>query len=269
MTEATNTTTIYRGIARGTPRLSADDEHALAQQLPDPQAREQLIAAHFYLVVEISYRYRSTHHDLADLMQEGAIGLLRAVDRFDYQRRLAPYAAACIRSAIIRYMLAARVVRLPQSAAARLRQVQQESLRLECDLGREPTIHELAVATGLTEQQVLTAYQTAYTTQSLDAETSSGTSLHSIIANPNTANPEHETDRRELHELIDHILTTLSRRERRVLQLHYGLADTEPHSLTQIGQELGISRQAVHDIKARALAYLRISPHAGPLRALL
>ena len=264
-----NTTAIYRGIARCTPRLSIEDEHVLAQQLPDPQARERLIAAHLYLVVAIAYRYRYTQHDLADLMQEGAIGLLRAVDRFDHQRRLAPYAAACIRSAIISYLLAARVVRLPQSAAARLQQVQRESFRLECDLGREPTIHELAVATGLTEHQVLEAYQTAYTTQSLDAETSIGTPLRTVIAHPDAPDPAHEANRRELTDLIDHILTKLSTRERRVLQMHYGLADTTPHNLTQISQELGISRQAVHDIKATALAYLRISPHARPLRALL
>ena len=112
MFDTTNTTAIYHGIARCTPRLSIEDEHTLARQLLDPQAREQLIAAHFYLVVEISYRYRYTQHDLADLMQEGAIGLITAVDWYNPARgRLAPYAATCIKFAIVDYLIESRAIR--------------------------------------------------------------------------------------------------------------------------------------------------------------
>lgn len=225
-------------------------------------ARAQLINSNLRLVVSIARRYQGHGLSLLDLIQEGSLGLMRAVDKFDPSRGLkfSTYATYWIRQSVGRAIAdQSRTVRLPVHLGERLARLARARQQLMQNLDREPTTEELAGALGLTPEQVSRAEQAAMTPASLDeahTEDGSGT-LAEVIADPLQPSPleavSHELLRNDLREALAH----LTPRERNIIQLRYGLGGGTALTLEQIGKHLNLTRERVRQLEGEALKKLR------------
>jgi RNA polymerase primary sigma factor len=259
------------------PLLSAEDEQRLARsvweagppygkQCADPEARQAyrtLVESNLRLVVSVARRYQNMGMPILDLVQEGNIGLHRAVERFDYRKgyRFSTYAYWWIRQSITRAIAdQARTVRLPVHIHDELAKLSRASSTLSQELGRDPSRAELAAAIGDSVDKVALLQEAALHVGSLDAPlaTNEDLSLAETVADANAEDPSSGAERVSLRSVLDRALQTLSSRERAVLVRRFGLVgDGNERTLADIGVELGLSRERVRQVSDEAVRKLR------------
>ncbi len=265
--------TYLREIGR-VPMITHEREIELAQRIEmgDREAMKQFILANLRLVVSIAKRYVGRGLTLLDLIQEGNIGLIRAVQRYDWRRghRFSTHATWWIRQAISRAVAdKGRTIRLPVYVNTALNRIRRERQRLLQELGREPTEEELAEATGLDPIRMveLQAAPGAPISLELPVGEDEEQELGDVLADTESASPEDIATTQTLKDEVQRVLeSVLTPRERLVLQLRFGLGNSQAHPLEQVGRELGITRERVRQIEAGALAKLRQPPVLERLR---
>ena len=225
-------------------------------------ARQQLIVANTRLVVSIARLYQGRGLSLADLIQEGNLGLMKAVDRFDPDRgvRLSTYATWWIRQAISRATGdSGRTIRLPINQGQRWGRLRRVSDELSQRLGREPTMDEIAAASGLTTDQVESTLLAAREPMQIEEliGDEEDRPREDLLADTESELPEQATSRQLLTEAVAFLLGTLPPREAAILSLRFGFKDGESHSMAQIGEIMGYSRERIRQLQHSALDKLR------------
>jgi RNA polymerase primary sigma factor len=253
------------------PLLTAAEEVALAKRIErgDIVAKHRMVESNLRLVVSIAKRYRGFGLPLLDLIQEGAIGLNRAVEKFDWRRghKFSTYATWWIRQAIQRAISNnARTIRIPVHVLERRRKVETTMRQLETELGRRPTRDEIAAAAGMTPAGVDEMLALARTTLSLDQPLGTDgdqAELGELLSDPRTEDPEDELERLRRRRIVHDALHGLPERERMIVEAHYGLVG-EARTLQEIGRDLGLTRERVRQLEAHALAQLSREPALQP-----
>ncbi len=257
-----------------TPLLTPAEELALARRVErgDLAAKERLVQANLRLVVHVAKRYQREDHGmaLADLVQEGTIGLLRAVEKFDHRRghRFSTYAVIWIRQAIGRAISdKGWPIRLPETMARRLRELDRAEARLRAEHGRDPSPAELGAALGWLPEEVLRARALRRTTLSLHEPVGDGDAmLGELIAEEAGDAPDALAEASALRAQVRAAVERLETRERRVVATRYGL-DEEPATVTETARRLGLRAHEVRRLEALALRKLRAAPEAAALAA--
>jgi RNA polymerase primary sigma factor len=246
------------------PLLTAEEEVALAKRIErgDPAAKRHLIEANLRLVVSVARRYVGRGMLFLDLIQEGNVGLMRAVDKFDWRRgfKFSTYATWWIRQAITRGIAdQARTIRVPVHMVETINRMSRTQRQLSQQLGRDPSDEELADALEVTLDRLAHIRRVAQEPVSLEAPTRDEEEgeLGHFIEDDEHARPAQATDRKLRREEVAQALEQLSHRERKVLELRYGLAGGEPMTLEEIGRHFGITRERIRQIEGRALLKLQ------------
>jgi RNA polymerase primary sigma factor len=258
------------------PLIDRAEEALLACSIRDGDAMalERLVRANLRFVVSVAKRYQNQGVSLADLINEGNIGLMRAAQKFDETKgiKFISYAVWWIRQAILQALAEqSRIVRVPLSRAGTLHRIGKRSSTLTQELGREPTLEEIAGDLELPADEITHTLAMAQTHLSLDAPLVPGEEgqLLDYLSDQVSPGPDEDLYTEALTRSIDSALSTLSPREAEVLRLYFGLGDTEPKTLEQIGEEFGITRERVRQIKERALSRLRHQSRARFLETFL
>jgi RNA polymerase primary sigma factor len=254
------------------PLLTAAEEVALAKRIErgDVEAKHRMVESNLRLVVSIAKRYRGMGLPFLDLIQEGAIGLDRAAERFDWRRghKFSTYATWWIRQRVQRALSNnARTIRIPVHALERRRKVEVVKLQLEAKLGRRPNRNELAAAAGLSRKSLDEVLDMARATASLNQPIGSPDSeqveLGDLLADPRSEMLDDRIERDQRRLSVRRALAELPDRERLVLERHYGL-NGAPETLQAIGTNLGVTRERVRQLEAHALSTLSRVPELQP-----
>jgi RNA polymerase primary sigma factor len=256
---------LYVRSIGGGPLLTRAEERELARRKDagDERAKRQLIESNLRLVMSITRNYTKAGVPLLDLIQEGNLGLIRAVEKFDYRMgyKLSTYATWWIRQAVTRALAdQGRTIRLPVHVAEQVRRLLRTRRQLAQKLNREPTIEELAKESGTPEQRVQDLLELVEDPVSLDTPVGDGESLYGdLIEDIHSARPDERTAQRLRSGEIARALSHLNPRMRRVLALRFGLDGGSPQTLEEVGAGLGITRERVRQLESRALRELRIA----------
>jgi len=254
------------------PLIDREEEVRLAQRIHkgEGSALDKLVRSNLRFVVSVAKKYQNQGVPLSDLINEGNLGLIRAAHKFDETKgiKFISYAVWWIRQAILQALAEqSRIVRVPLNRAGALHRIGRRSSTLLQELGREPTVEEIAEDLDISEEEVERTLAISQSHLSLDAPLTPGEDnrLLDYLPDQYAPGPEDEAYEHALRNTIEEALSTLKEREAKILRLYFGLDDQEPMTLEEIGSILGITRERVRQIKEKALVRLR---HASRARFL-
>ncbi len=258
------------------PLLKPEEEAILtrAVQAGDVKAKQKLIESNMRLVINIAKTYRNRSFPLEDLIQEGAIGLMQAAERFDPEKgfRFSTYATHWIRQAIGRAIdNKSKAIRLPAHVSQSLRKVEKERLRLARELGYDPSPEQLAAAMGISAKKLLTLLQSSQELLSLDMTVgdSGGMTLGGLLKDDSSSDPESLMLSQEVVAELQRIMDELNEREQRVMRLRFKLDGSEPPLQEDVAREMKLSRERVRQIEIQAIKKLRVLAQRRRLRDIL
>lgn len=262
--ESQNSLKVYLNEISQTALLTREQEVELAAKIQagDESARELMIKANLRLVVKIAKDYSNYGLPLVDLISEGNMGLMKAVERFDPEKggKLSTYAAWWIKQSIKRALAnQSKTIRLPVHMVDKIARMRRVSVVLTEELGREPSTEELAEEIGLPAKKVALLKRAAMRPTSLDAPVGEdeGTTYADLIGDEHATNPMDELDNKTLHGELDGLLDLLDDRESQIIDARFGLNGATPMTLEEVGREFGVTRERIRQLQNLALTKMR------------
>jgi len=271
--QTTDSLQLYLKEIGRVPLLTAKQEVELAQafEAGSTRAKEQMIEANLRLVVSIAKHYRGQGLSFLDLIQEGTIGLVRAVEKFDWRRgfKFSTYATWWIRQAVARALAdKGRTIRMPVHVVEKVNRIGRTERRLVAELGREPSLLEIATELEMPLDEVEQIKSSMQAPMSLDRPVGDDedSEFGQFVADDTAPAPEDHANDDARAETLRRVLMSLSQRERRVLELRYGLGGEHPRTLDEVGREFGVTRERIRQIENQALRKLEALGEAQALR---